>query len=220
MASELVQIIYKDEQASSCFPFATLYFNNILTRYFENSVIKSIVNEATTDKISVCSWKLKEKLRWYIGNHRELTQEVLESDYDVLAFTKNTSHHQMLSSANVHHPGFREILKKISVLSGIKMPDEVRTPIYQNHFSAKTEIYQDYVRDYLEPVMFLMENEPEINEMVMRDSNYSALNKQDAAKSDWLMEKIGLPYYPLSPFILERLFSIFCHNHKIRITPL
>jgi hypothetical protein len=36
--------------------------------------------------------------------------------------------------------------------------------------------------------------------------------------ADYLMEKIGLPYYPLCPFILERLFSVYVQNKKIKVT--
>lgn len=220
MAARLIQICYKEEQRSACYPFAEIHFNNSLTVFFENSVIKERVLTSTHDKISVCSWKLKEKLRWYIGKPRELTQEVLESDYDVLSFTKNTDHHRMIDAANVWHKGFREIMTRVLHHCSIKMPHEVKVPIYQNHFSARLDIYQDYVNNYLRPCMWVMENEPEINRLVMQDSGYNKLAKKDAAIPDFLMDQIGVPYYPLIPFLLERLFSIYCHNKKIKVTPL
>src|SRR5690349_7525088 len=104
MASVLTQIIYKEDQRAECYPFANVYFNDKLTIFFENEVIRKVVRESTADKIGVCSWKLKQKQRWNVGKRREITQEVLESDYDVLSFTKNTHHHQMLAASENWHP--------------------------------------------------------------------------------------------------------------------
>jgi hypothetical protein len=214
---EFYQIYFRDEQKSAIYPFAKPYFNERLTIFFENSVIKDLVLASEAEKIAVCSWKLREKFRYYIGKRRELTVEVLESDYDVLSFTKNTSQHTMLHAADKWHVGFRLTMKRILDEVGIKMPGEVRTPIYQNHFSARREIYQDYVKTYLSPCMEVMSNHPEIKEMVLVDSNYSSLNKAGATP-EYLKEKIGVPFYPIAPFLLERLFSIYVFNEKINVT--
>lgn len=217
MASRLIQIYYKDHQKAHCFPFADLHFNDSLTVFFENSVISELVMSSDAEKISVCSWKLRQKLRWYIGKHRELTQEVMDSDYQVLSMTRNSPHHQMLASADRHHKGFKEGMAKLCVHIGLKVPGEVKVPIYQNHFSAKLEIYQDYVRNFLSPAMDYMSSDEEMKKIALSDSNYSNLAK-GGATSDELMDKIGLPFYPLAPFILERLFSIYVHNYKIPVT--
>jgi hypothetical protein len=215
MAARLVQIYYAPEQKDKCFPFADLYFNSSLTVFFENSVIKDVVLASKDEKIAVCSWKLKEKLRWYIGHRRELTQQVLETDYEVLTFTRNTKYHQMLAAANAWHPGFLKTFDKILAKIGVTRPNEVKIPIYQNHFAARTEIYKDYVQNYLVPAMDCIQNDAEINEMAMRDSKYSDLTNQSAAH---LLLKIGICYYPMIPFLLERLFSVYVSNKRIAIT--
>ena len=80
---------------------------------------------------------------------------------------------------------------------------------------ARTDIYKAYVANYLSPAMELISNDRVINEMAMRDSNYSRLSKQSAEP---LQDKIGISYYPMVPFLLERLFSVFCQNEKINVT--
>lgn len=212
------QIIYKPEQASECYPFAKTYFNESLTEFFENSVISKLVMESEADKIAVCSWKLKRKMRWNVRMPRPLTEEVLKTDFQVMSFTGNTSYHQFLASAEAHHPGIVKILKKIIEHLGDRMPSEIKNPIYQNHFCATREVYQRYVFEYLSPAMILMNNDPELREACWKDSNYSNLNKTDSASPEFLQSQIGVTYYPLHPFILERLFSIFCHNKKIPVT--
>lgn len=215
--ARLVQIYYVDSQKDKCYSFADLHFNASLTVFFENSVIQDVVMASQDEKISVCSWKLRSKMRYYIGQPRELTQSVLESDYDVLAFTRNTKNHRMLAAADAWHPGFLNCLDKILKKIGVPRPGEVKIPIYQNHFSARTDIYKDYVKTYLSPAMEVIKNDTEINELAMRDSKYSDLTHQTA---EHLKERLGIAYYPLVPFILERLFSIYVQNKQIRVTPL
>jgi hypothetical protein len=217
MAAEIVQIYYEESQKAHCFPFADLHFNDRLTVFFENSIIRDVVMASDSEKIAICSWKLKQKLKWYIGKHRELTQEVLDSDYEVLSMTRNSKHHGMLYSADKYHKGFTDGMRKICHHVGLKLPGEVKIPIYQNHFSAKIEIYRDYVQNFLSPAMDYMTNDSEMKEIAISDSNYSALTR-GGANADQLMDKIGLPYYPLAPFILERFFSVYVHNKKIPVT--
>ncbi len=218
MAARLVQIYYKDEQKASCYPFSYLYFNDSLTIFFENSIIENVVSRETADKIGVCSWKLREKFKMNIGRPRELTEEVINTDYEVMSFTKNTSQHRMLAAAERWHKGFRPAIDRICELIGQRCPGEVKIPIYQNAFMAKTEIYQDYVINWLSPAMNAMLHDEELNKMVLIDSGYTNLAKKDAADSDRLLKLIGIPYYPLAPFLLERLFSIYVHNKKINVT--
>ncbi|HEU5290540.1 MAG TPA: hypothetical protein VFU05_07870 [Cyclobacteriaceae bacterium] len=221
MAAELIQIYYHESQKEFIYPFAKPFFNNDLTIFFENSVIKDLVMQSKAEKIGVCSWKLTQKLRWNIGKPQlkeHITEEVINSEYDVLPFTRNSKHHTMLGAAENWHPNFRSTLAKILEKLGISMPEEVKIPIYQNAFMAKLEIYQDYVKSYLSPAMDMIQNDPEIYLDAVVDSNYTALAKKDAADSDYLEQKIGLRYYPLAPFLLERLFSIYIHNKKINVT--
>lgn len=217
MAYSLTQIYFKEEQKEHCFPFATLYFNENLTVYFENDPISKLVPTSTADKISISSWKLKEKLRYFIGRPRDITPELLDSDYEVLSFTKNTKYHDFFAFADAHHKNFRQTFEKMLNAAGLKMPYKVKNPIYQNHHSSRADIYRDYVKTYLVPCMEVIKNDPEVNKLAMVDSNYSQLAKTSAATSEYLKEKIGVPYYPLVPFLLERLFSVYCQNRNIKV---
>jgi hypothetical protein len=216
MASEVdfYQIVYKEEQKSACYPFARIHFNDTLTPFFENSVIAELVLSSKADKIGVCSWKLREKLRWNVRKTRTIDEDLLHSDFQVLSFTNNSPQHQFLNAADKWHPGFKDLMAKILRVIGKKMPFEVKQPIYQNHFVADSGIYKMYVKEYLKPAMEAMKNDPEC----WKDSKYTQLNKVDAATAEYLKSKIGVDYYPMHPFILERMFSVFCHNENIKVT--
>lgn len=216
MAAELIQIYYHESQLKELYPFAKPYFNEKLTVYFENAVIADLVMKTKASKIGVCSWKLRQKQRgFYIGRARPITQEVIDGDYEILSFTKNTKYHTMLASAQQSHKFFQPTFDKILVAIGKTRPHEVRDPIYQNHFIAKREIYQDYVKNWLIPAMEVMENDAEIRELCFKDSNYSNLSGESAAN---LEKQIGINYFPMHPFLLERLFSVYHNVMQIKVT--
>jgi hypothetical protein len=216
MASEVdfYQIVYREEQKSACFPFAKVHFNDTLTPFFENSVIADLVLASTAEKVSVCSWKLREKLRWNVRRPRPLTEEVLKTNYEVMSFTGNSKNHEAMAAADKWHPGFRVTVEKLLRIIGKSCPSELKYPIYQNHFIAKADIYKRYVKEYLKPLMEVMKDDPDC----WKDSGYTQLNKIDAASGEYLKERIGVSYYPMHPFILERMISIFCQNEGIKVT--
>lgn len=214
LAAELVQIYFEDSQLKELYPFAVPY-KNTLTIFFENEVIRKLVPETKADKMGVCSWRLREKQRYYIGRPRPITEEVINSDYEVLSFTKNTKYHRMLAAAKQSHEHFQPCFDILLKAIGKYRPFEIKNPIYQNHFMARRDIYQHYVKTYLSPIMDLIENDKEINEMAMRDAKYEKLIRSSA---DFLEPLIGINYYPMVPFLLERLFSVFCQNEGIKVT--
>lgn len=140
---------------------------------------------------------------------------MIDGDYEVLSFTRNSPHHDMFAAAEVWHPGFTNVFDEMMEKIGANRPiGKIKTPIYQNHFSARRDIYLKYIYTYLNPAISALESMPEAR----RDSGYSKLIGQPA--SEEMVKKIGLPYYPLACFLLERLFSVFCQNEGIKVSHL
>lgn len=227
--TSLHQIYYDEKQLSKLYPFAIPYKNEGLTIYFENTPIVAIVQNTTADRVGVCSWKLQDKLRMRVGLRGALTQEALNpyydvaltqeglnSDYDVLSFTRNSHKHQMLAMANQWHPHFLTTIKLLWEKLGYKMPSEAKNPIYQNHYSAKTEIYKRYVSEFLTPAIELTEKDEELHHAMTQPSGYEHLNRQADIKS--VKAKLNLNSYPLAPFILERCPSLWLTMHKINVS--
>lgn len=209
--TSLYQIYYKEEHKKKLYDFATPYYNENLTIFFENDPISKIVSSFEGEKLAVCSWKLSQKVRLI----HPVTQNVINSNYEILSFTRNSRNHRMLAMANQWHPEFITVLDKLWQKIGLKRPPEAKNPIYQNHFAAKREIYEDYVRNFLLPAMELTVNDGEIREMMLKPSGYGKLTKHADLKS--VRAKLGLNDYPLCPFILERCPSLFfqMRNYKI-----
>lgn len=211
MSYQLFQIYYREQQKKEVYPFAIPYYNEGLTIFFENELIRRLVPTAQSDKVAVVSWKLSQKMRF-----TSLTPKMLEKDFQVLSFTKNGREHKMIAMANTWHPKFLPALKLLFEKMGLGIPKETKNPIYQNHFMAKTEIYKRYVSEFLSPAMELIENDEQLHEIMMEQSNYGVLSRGADVKS--VKAKLGLDFYPLCPFVLERCPSLWFDMHRIPVS--
>lgn len=208
----IVQIYYKESQKSEILPFAVPFFNSGLTIFFENAVIKEVVEQTTEEKIGVCSWKLGQKIRRY---KERLIKDAIESDYQVLSFTRNSGRHQMLQMAYAWHPFFKPTIELLWQKLGYKMPGDAKDPIYQNHHCSKSVIYKRYVSEFLAPAMELTEKDEELHALMIKPSGYGRLSRDADLKS--VKEKLGMNDYPLAPFILERCYSLWLTMHRIPV---
>jgi hypothetical protein len=229
-ALEFYQIFYKDEQKEQLYPFAIPFRNERLTPYFENSVIIELVPKTQGDLVSVCSWKLKEKrasssteIILKRAGTFELTHEsiITNSGFDIAILTPHNSSHQPLGMAiKWHGKAWVDAFLALKIyLHGhhiCKVPDELTHTIYENHFIAKREIYCDYVSQCLIPVIEFIRKE----EVFSRDSGYITKKKNDPQAIADYQKVSGRTDWPIAPFILERLFSIWIEYRKFKIVNL
>lgn len=229
MTLDFFQIYYDDAQKSSLYDFATPYKNETLTDYFENQVISNLVPNSQADLISICSWRLKQKRGDLLRTRNEpLTKEkILNTEFDVAILTPRHPNHKPLLMASEWHrifdsngnciatpwddafSVFKEFIKSDL---GINVPDELTYAIYENHFIAKKEIYQDYVKRYLVPSMDFMSSKSDFK----KDSGY-IYKKRNQEEVKAYQEKTGRKDWPISCFVLERLFSIFVEGKGYKI---
>jgi hypothetical protein len=212
----LHQIYYKAEQLPKLYPFAVPYFNQSLTIFFENKPIQEVVSQATSKNVGVCSWKLADKMKIRVGLRNALTESFINSDFEVLSLTKNSKRHKMLAMANAWHNGFIPTLDLLWNKLGFKRPGEAKNPIYQNHFIARTDIYKDYVKNFLNPAIELILNDPELNQMMIQPSGYGKLSRHSDIKN--VKAQLGMDDYPICPFILERCACLWFQMKGIKIS--
>ena len=231
------QIYYREDQIEELYPFATPYFNKNLTSYFESSCILDLVPSCGSDLISVCSWRLRRKrgdsstegILKRAGTF-ELTEErILNTEYDIAVLTpRSPSHRPLAMAANWHNVKGGEytgawtnaftVLKKFLASDiGIKVPDELSNTIYENHFIAKREIYHNYVSQCLEPVLQFVEREGGVFEA---DSGYIDKKRNDPEAVKDYQRVSGRRDWPIAPFLLERLFSIWIEGKQFKIVNL
>lgn len=221
MKLDFIQIIYDEEHKKECYPFATIYKNETLTPYFENSVIAELVPRNGAENIGIVSWRLQRKRGdMFRLVDKSLTYEKLTSlDYDVAVLTpRSPTHKALFMAAQWHFPAWDKafpVFKKFLRDSlNIKVPNELSNAIYENHFVARRDIYHDYVNTCLKPSIDFMDS----NEVFSIDAGYTKRKTSDEVKR--YRELTGRNDWPISPFILERLFSIYCEGKGFKIIPL
>lgn len=217
--TELWQIFYEEGQKKDFFPFSKPVFNPELTVFFENSVIYRVVLPSNTERIGVCSPALKWKINMGIPMRQPFTEEVINQDYDVLSLTRKQVEHFMLAKMDNWHPGTRETLNMIFSAIGQKTFEgrsEPETPIYQNAFIARTDLYKQFLREMMIPAMRVMEDDPEIRKRCWEDSFYYKLKSEPEYKK-MIKSKTGWEYIPCHTFLCERMFSCWIHGKKLKI---
>jgi len=214
MADKLnfTQIVYAEDQRQHCYPFATVYKNEKCTPFFENSVIADIVPQSDAEYTAICSWRLSRKRGdIFIVSGRELKVDTEGYDVAILTPRKHTDirtkflHWHKTEAAEIALREFEKFMH---------FPDEVERSIYENHFIARTDIYKDYVETCLKPAIKFMEEMP----IFMSPAGY--INRKRGADHEHAMKLLatwGMTDYPIAPFILERLFSIYCNGKGFKI---
>lgn len=220
---DFYQILYDESQRSELYPFAKPYFSVGITPYFENAFIAGLVPMSTAEYISVCSWRLRKKRGdavYHLGGltKDELTADkILTADFDVAILTPHSPSHKPLAMAVNWHgqawvTAFAILKDFLRNNLGIKVPDELRYAIYENHFIAKGEIYRQYVSTCLIPVIGFMENEG----VFETDSGYLS-KKKDQTEIKKVQKALKRNDWPIAPFILERLFSIYINDKGYKV---
>lgn len=228
---DFIQIYFDDKQKDSLYDFATPFKNETLTDYFESSVIADLVPHSQADLISVCSWRLRQKRGdCYRLPDKELTKEkILNADFDVAILTPRHPNHKPLLMASEWHrifdpqgnliatpwdDAFSVFKKFLKSDLNINVPDELTHTIYENHFIARSDIYHVYA-EVLKKSIVWMEGQG-LGSVFKRDSGY-IYKKRNQEEVKAYREKSGRQDWPIAPFILERLFSIFIEGKGLKV---
>ena len=199
----------------------TPYRNPDCTEFFENSVIRKLVLDGAhqdAEYFGVVSYSLRNKMdlsrKWGkdIANTSityftpELFESVLkERKPDVLSFQRHPAHDNV-SYADQFHPNFSKFFREIMRNIGYDWhPQTLRHVVYSNFFVAKSEIYERFVREMLDPAMDVMSKMPELR----ANSRYPKRLPVN------LQRKFGLPHYPYHTFLCERMFSYYAHINNL-----
>ena len=220
---DFVQIVYKEEHKKELYPFAKAYYSVGITPLFENGIIAGLVPLLQEEYIGVASWRLKAKRTGgycpIILKDISLTEEkVLNSDADVCILTPSRPVHKPLFMAAQWHGQawvdafhvFKGFLHSV----GITCPDELTNTIYENHFIARREIYHDYVQRVLIPSCHFVLSD----DIFMVPSGYNS-KKRDEQEKARVHKLLRMTDWPIAPFILERLFSIYVEGKNFKIIP-
>lgn len=217
MGLDFYQIYYKDEQKKQLYDFSIAHKNEGLTHWFENEVIKNLVPQSQADYIGVASWRLKQKREMglcpFILKDTSLTKDkILSQEADIMNLRPFKQGHQALMMAkNWHGPAWEIGLNSLKKI--IKVPSEITTPIYENHFITRREIYHDYVKCLSETIDYMADK----MDVFGADSGYLTKLHREPERVREYQQKTGRKDWPIGVFLLERLFSIWIEGKNFKI---
>lgn len=220
---KVYQIYFKEDQLRKLDYIP--YYNYDCTPFFENSVIRNLVEHKEhlkADYFGVVSHKLREKIQisktsWRsvknicnISNQQFSPQlfqhELNKFRPDIMSFGRHVPHDNV-SYADQFHPNFSKYFSYIMSKIGYNWKPQVfQDIVYCNFFVAKSEIYGRYVNEMLAPAMDVMMEMPEL----FQNSNYPH------ALPDNLQKKFNCEWYPYHTFLCERMVSYFIHLNKFK----
>jgi hypothetical protein len=215
---KVYQIYYDNASKEACFNEYDHIYNTVCTPFFENDIIVSLINNNAHKEskyFGVFSGHFKNKIQGAKDGKRINPDYINNNlDTDVVSFFRSHRNKNVVSKAEQFHPGFTRALENIfeRINFKIDLKKDTRFIVYQNHFVAKSDIYERYVKELLEPVMNEMKNESnkELQNIIWQDSGYH----KKKTMPEKLKKEMGVPYYPYHTFLCERLFSIFLNKYS------
>ena len=204
-------ITYDDDQT----PLYKAYNNNLIRtpkqkswRFEWNPILDILSKEITEEYTGIFSYKFEQKTNLTKNILTKFLNKNSYENYDFInlsrGFWKTTK--EYLEFSYKQHPQLESILKKVlhKLEKNYTYSD---TYTYSNFFIMKTELYKEYVNNWVIPALNYMENE--IWEEVNIDANYKGVGKEK------LKELSGLEYYNNVTFVLERLILFFIESKKL-----
>jgi hypothetical protein len=191
------------------------YRNNIHTvenksYLFEYNPIREILKEDNKEFLGIFSHKFPQKT----GLTKRVLGTMLGSikleDCDMVNLTPRfwTNTRDYLQFSYNHHPGLEERLRKVLNHLGIEYKYDELNYTYSNFFILKTELYKEYIQDWINPAIQYMEEDYSFFD----DATY-----EGGLPKDKLKKFTGLDHYTFHAFLLERLPLFFIRHKNLKV---
>ena len=209
--TKIISICYKDNQPSEyeryVNPINSIKDKSYLFEYnpIINIVNNNLFNINDYDYLGIFSWKFPYKTGF---SEKEVYYNI-DDDHDVYIFVRDifkTGKEYFDFSFNFHGEVLKEVIQNICNDLNIEFTDNPEYVVFSNFYVARVDIIKDYVNKYVIPIIDLMETK--YKNTAWLNSKYMSLKVEE------LFKYTGLTYYPLHSFILERMFTIYLHNHQ------
>lgn len=219
MMYDVKQIYFNTGSKSNLLDYFTPYHNHTPTVFLENTVISQEVKKCSAQYFGTVSHKLRFKINNfpYDRNEKKIDRGYFEyvlPTCNVLVLQRVAGN--MMQQMENWHSGSTKTLQMIldAVGYGFDVGSTIKHNVYSNHFIARYGIYEEYVRMLLDPAMEAMEEDKGIKKLCMKDSGYTTLT---GAPPEHLQKAWGFSYWPMHPFLCERLFSIYINNKNYNV---
>jgi len=223
-----MQVYYNEDQKAHIKDGFTPYKNETATIFLESQIMKDFYLKGLhkqSDLFGICSWKMQQKFQKKISNFSEIQQKINSkfTNYDI--FTLDLKSHLYPDvrfphlTKNIHKTAHKAVLRFCDVLTehGVieRFPSAYLKKnmfIYCNYFLAKQSIFEDFVKTLLIPSIDLMTNNRTAKKIALSDADYDCYKPPRNFTTD-----TGLSYYPMAPFVLERLINVYVAMKDLKV---
>lgn len=226
------QIYYDESQKGSLMDGFIPYFNKKATINLESGIICDLVNQGEhliCDWFGVFSWKhgtpKRKKIKWFTFKR---LHECTTNGIGVDIIAPMPSSYRSRSIRRVHYPrrqmnwarkaeeekfwnAFDLLIKKLGIPDD-KVLQGSGYAIYQNAFIARPQIYQDFVNSLLKPAIEKCHTDAQLSQLVTSEFVSGYLKPPQNFIND-----TGFEYYPMIPFILERLINVYIELNNTKV---
>ena len=216
----LYQIYYSDMHLPYLISGLKSFKNNGTCTGFESTVMCDIQKAGGFDKQwgGVFSWRINNKLNGPEITFKHIQEQIiLNKDQDILAISCDRYWHADLCvkhKASTNWAHIKAFTGLLALLNEMKIRDIITDEIpvslddsihrvYCNYFIAKKHIMHDFVDNFLQPGLNLLLNCDDLKEVALADSGYTEPVPVHFSRAT------GINYWPLVPFILERMINAY-----------
>lgn len=211
--------IYYDERTKQHLDPSFIPFDNsgVTNEYFENDVICRCINSGLhkdTKMFGILSWNVKSKSPYFFCNPEYTGATLIDHiknnpETDIFCLNHQDSNQVPFIDSN-GHPHMEEIARIIFDLFGgiIISRIVVERAIFMNSFIAKNNVYEAYVKGFLNPIMKIMDDKSHmrLQRLLWCDSLYKTTEYNPDRRARF-KSAFGKEFYPYHSFICERLPS-------------
>ena len=222
---KVFQSYYNKNQLSSleknCIPF----FNKKASPLLESQILVDILKNGYHKHSEWCgliSWKYSKKVQ--SSGFRSLDKIINMADkFDVVApraesylfYPKIAREHYLLNiHMDIKEPLLRiiyELQKKNLLKNEIPCLTSKQNNIYCNYWIAKNNFFESFVEKCLIPSIEIIKNNSTIGDLCLSDANYGRTPPAS------FTEQTGFDYYPLAPFVLERMINVYISSEAAKV---
>jgi len=227
---KVFQIYYNQDQRKTLDPGMIPYFNDSKSIFVENQCFIDIRNSTLiegADYVGALSHKFQEKT----SNHStyEHICDCIKSHPGADIFSPKLKNYKFIKQKHkenkfkyIYEPNQLDMRKKTIPLlrhmadSGIIKRETIRSwmskfekPVFCNFWIARTDIFVDYVDNFLSKVIELVNGYDDDNWVFELDDKYP-----HTPPEDWVTET-KFETYPIITFIMERLINIYIIDKQL-----
>lgn len=188
----------------------TVYLENIM---YDSWLSTNINDWIRYDYVGTLSWRSPIKIKMPELNSLKLAQKLEDNSFEIVSFNrirKPLLKYAVSCHGDIYKSLWINILEQLGFNLGEILDSKIPNFVC-NYWMARPTVMQKYI-EFFHKVKNVIINNSDIQNDLWSDSHYNGYVSKIK-----LMQIFNKPYYPMLPFILERLPCFFCYHYGYKL---